>query len=151
MGKLRTIEQQLEAHRKWLEQREKRKAREEEWARKRAEKEKLKEAKRKEREAKRQQMLLQTRQKEEQRREEQEANRQQRENRTIPIYHRKWMVRERYDEELYTKYELEHIEELYPEEQGRINFDVFWRLVNEFKEKYERERNKEQKVHSERN
>lgn len=40
---------------------------------------------------------------------------------------------ERYtaEEDLYTLYELQHIEELYPEEQGRINWDVWNKLIEE--------------------
>ena len=33
------------------------------------------------------------------------------------------------DDELYTKYELEHIEELFPKEHGRINWELWQRLV----------------------
>lgn len=38
---------------------------------------------------------------------------------------------------LYTKYELEHIEELYPNEEGRINWKAFNKSVMEFKKKWE--------------
>ena len=58
----------------------------------------------------------------------------------VPIYHTNDMERESREEDLYTEYELHHIEELYPEETGRINWSSWERLVNEYRSKLENER-----------
>lgn len=58
----------------------------------------------------------------------------------VPIYHTNDMERDSREEDLYTEYELHHIEELYPEETGRINWSTWERLVNEYKSKLQNER-----------
>ena len=58
----------------------------------------------------------------------------------VPIYRTNDMQRESREEDLYTEYELHHIEELYPEETGRINWSSWTRLVNEYRSKLENER-----------
>lgn len=58
----------------------------------------------------------------------------------IPIYKTNDMQREAREEDLYTEYELKHIEELYPEETGRINWSSWERLVNEYRSKLQNER-----------
>ena len=58
----------------------------------------------------------------------------------VPIYHTNDMEREMREEDLYTEYELHHIEELYPEESGRIDWSSWFRLVNEYRSKFENER-----------
>ena len=45
------------------------------------------------------------------------------------IYGTRHIERDTREEDLYTEYELRHIEELYPEETGRIRWDVFDKLV----------------------
>lgn len=52
---------------------------------------------------------------------------------SITIYHSNFFERETREEELYSKYELQHIEELYPEEVGRINWMVFNNLVEKLR------------------
>ncbi len=59
--------------------------------------------------------------------------------RTVSIYGG-WLEREPREEDLYTEYELKHIEELYPEETGRINWSSWTRLVNEYRSKLQNER-----------
>lgn len=58
----------------------------------------------------------------------------------VPIYRTNDMQRESREEDLYTEYELHHIEELYPEETGRINWSSWERLVNEYRSKLQNER-----------
>lgn len=64
----------------------------------------------------------------------------------VPIYHTNDMERESREEDLYTEYELRHIEELYPEESGRINWSSWFRLVNEYRSKLENERSWEHEL-----
>ena len=132
MGRTRTYLEALEAHRKWKEQQARKKAREEEWARKRAERELLKQEKQKEREARRQQAELQQKQKEE---EQERIKRERYEwDKQRDISDIKWMEKKYSDYYgLYSKYELQHIEELFPEESGRINWSVWNALVEEGK------------------
>lgn len=127
-----SYERALQVHKEWLERQARKKAREQARARREEEERKKRIAKdaeiRKRREEK--QAELQRKM------EEEEAERLARQMRTIPISHKKWMARERDDSELYTLYELQHIEELYPEESGRINWSVWAKVVNEFKRNY---------------
>lgn len=58
----------------------------------------------------------------------------------VPIYRTNDMERDSREEDLYTEYELHHIEELYPEETGRINWSTWERLVNEYRSKLQNER-----------
>ena len=48
---------------------------------------------------------------------------------SITIYHSNIFEREPDEENLYDKYELQHIEELYPYEEGRLNWDVWDEMV----------------------
>lgn len=134
MGRTRTYLEALEAHRKWKEQQARKKAREEEWARKRAERELLKQEKQKEREAKRQQAELQQKQKEE---EQERIKRERYEwDKQRDISDIKWMEKKYSDYYgLYSKYELQHIEELFPEETGRLS-DRFFEIIEEAKKEY---------------
>lgn len=65
-------------------------------------------------------------------REKEDAKKKYITSRTVSVYNEKWIEREAREEDLYTEYELHHIEELYPEETGRINWSVWERLVNEY-------------------
>lgn len=42
----------------------------------------------------------------------------------------RWFVGETPINELYTLYELQHIEELYPKEKGRINWEIWNKLIS---------------------
>lgn len=53
----------------------------------------------------------------------------------VPIYNSHYIQRETAEEDLYTKEELENIEELYPNETGRIDWDFFNDLVERIKRK----------------
>lgn len=53
----------------------------------------------------------------------------------VPIYNSHYVQRETAEEDLYTKEELENIEELYPNETGRIDWDFFNDLVERTKRK----------------
>ena len=53
----------------------------------------------------------------------------------VPIYNSHYVQRETAEEDLYTKEELENIEELYPNETGRIDWDFFNDLVEKTKRK----------------
>ena len=54
---------------------------------------------------------------------------------SVTIYHSNLIEREPDEEKLYTLQELQHIEELYPEEEGRINWIVWNKLISKFKKK----------------
>lgn len=128
MGKVMSYERALEVHKEWKERQARKKAREQARAQREEEERKKRIAKdaeiRKRREEK--QAELQRKM------EEEEAERFAMEARTMSIYHKKWMVRERDDNELYTKDELEHIDELYPEETGRLT-EKYWEMIGQMK------------------
>lgn len=54
---------------------------------------------------------------------------------TYTVYNKPTRERNIKETDIYTKYELEHIEELYPEEQGRINWIKFYEIVEKIKNK----------------
>lgn len=54
---------------------------------------------------------------------------------TYTVYNNPTRERDIKETDIYTKYELEHIEELYPQEEGRINWDFFYELVEKIKNK----------------
>lgn len=56
--------------------------------------------------------------------------------RTILIYHTRYIQKFTDDEEIYSKYELQNIEKLYPKETGRLNWDFFYHLVEETKNSF---------------
>ena len=56
--------------------------------------------------------------------------------RTILIYHTRYIQKYTDDEETYTKYELQNIDKLYPKETGRLNWDFFYHLVEETKNSF---------------
>lgn len=132
MGKVMSYERALQVHQEWLEKRERKKAREAERAKREEEKRKKRIAKdaelRKKREAKQAEELA--------KKEELASKQLQRQMRTIPTNYKKWIANDSNDGELYTLYELQHIEELYPEETGRINWREWCKSINEFKRKY---------------
>ena len=51
--------------------------------------------------------------------------------RDIQIYHQKFIERESKEDDLYTLYELQHIEELYPNERGRIKWHNWEKIVEQ--------------------
>lgn len=51
----------------------------------------------------------------------------------ITIYNSNQFERETPEENLYSLYELQHIEELYPEEEGRINWKLWDFLVDKLR------------------
>ena len=53
--------------------------------------------------------------------------------RTVTVYHTRYVEKGFDESELYSKYELQNIEKLYPNEQGRINWTLFKKLVEETK------------------
>ena len=56
-------------------------------------------------------------------------------NTTYNIYHTNQIIREQREDDLYTKEELMNIENLFPEEYGRINWNFYNELVNKTKMK----------------
>lgn len=55
---------------------------------------------------------------------------------SINIYGNNYIERESAEEDLYTKEELMNIEELYPDEVGKINWDVFDMLVKKVRQSF---------------
>lgn len=51
----------------------------------------------------------------------------------ITIYNSNQFEREIPEENLYSLYELQHIEELYPEEEGRINWKLWHKLIRKLR------------------
>ena len=54
---------------------------------------------------------------------------------TYHVYNSNKIERYSAEEDLYTLYELQHIEELFPDEPGRINWKIWNYLVNKLKNK----------------
>ena len=51
------------------------------------------------------------------------------------------IARENREDSLYTKYELQHIEDLYPEETGRINWKLWNILITKLRKKFNKDVN----------
>ena len=129
MGRTMSYERALEVYRDWKKVQERKKQRKQEQEKKRLEEIKRQAEIRKKREKK----LEEQRKKEEEKREKKEWERA----RTIDMSD--WILKDSGD--LYTEYELRHIEELYPREKGRINWELFDNLI---KQARDNERNKEE-------
>ncbi len=52
---------------------------------------------------------------------------------SLTIYQSHQVERETNEENLYSLYELQHIEELFPEEEGRINWIVWDKLIDKYR------------------
>lgn len=119
MGKVKSYEQQLEAHRKWKEAQEKKKQLEEQRRLRREEEIKKDAERRKKREARREE--------ERKRREEVEWNKHLREMRKVEPSHAN-------SGDIYSEFELRHLKELHPNEIGELK-DRYWQVIEELREK----------------
>jgi len=52
---------------------------------------------------------------------------------SLTIYQSHQVERETNEDNLYSLYELQHIEELFPEEEGRINWIVWNKLIDKYR------------------
>ena len=121
-----SYERALEVYKNWKVVQERKKQRKEEQEKKRLEEIRHQAEIRKKREQKL----------EEQRKKEQEKIDKMEWERARTIDMSDWILEDKGG--LYTKYELEHIEELFPREKCRINWDLFDKLIEEAREKWAR-------------
>lgn len=48
------------------------------------------------------------------------------------------IARENREDSLYTMYELQHLEDLYPEESGRINWSLWYKLIEKLRKEFQK-------------